>query len=93
MGIDPFMGERRIYRSQDDKLTTPANTLVKRIHDRMPVLLHNDEFTHWLSRDNDNVSNLAELIMPYPSDLLEDYVVTNTVNHVSADSPACILPG
>ena len=73
-------------------LTTTANALVKKIHDRMPVLLHNDEFNRWLSRDNNDIANLAELFLPYPSDLLEEYVVSNTVNHVSTDSPACILP-
>ena len=73
-------------------LTTAANSLVKKLHDRMPVILHRAEFDLWLDRDIDDVKRLTELFHPYPSDQLEEYVVTRDVNSPTNDSPGCIIP-
>lgn len=73
-------------------LTTAANNLVKKLHDRMPVILHRAEFDIWLDRDIDDVNRLTELFHPYPSDQLEEYVVTKDVNSPNNDSPGCIIP-
>jgi putative SOS response-associated peptidase YedK len=73
-------------------LTTAANSLVKRLHDRMPVILHRAEFDIWLDQDVDDVNRLTELFHPYPSDQLEEYVVTKDVNSTMNDSPDCIIP-
>lgn len=45
-------------------LTTAANSLVQTIHDRMPVILHQDEWEHWLSRDQDDLGQLARFFQP-----------------------------
>ena len=68
-------------------LTTAANSLVRHLHDRMPVILHSDEFDIWLNRDTDDVNRFTELFHPYPADLLEEYVVSKNVNSPSNDSP------
>ncbi|MGK2905997.1 MAG: SOS response-associated peptidase [Desulfuromonadales bacterium] len=73
-------------------LTTAANSLVKKLHDRMPVILHRAEYDIWLDREIDDVNRLTELFHPYPSDQLEEYVVTKDVNSPSNDSPGCIIP-
>ena len=73
-------------------LTTAANTLIKKLHDRMPVILHRDELALWLGRDLDDVNCLMELFHPYPSDQLEEYVVTQGLNNPNNDSPDCITP-
>lgn len=73
-------------------LTTAANSLVIRLHDRMPVLLHRAEFDIWLDRENDDVNRITELFQPYPSYQLEEYVVTRDVNSPRNDSPDCIIP-
>jgi putative SOS response-associated peptidase YedK len=73
-------------------LTTAANSLVKKLHDRMPVILHRAEFDIWLDRDIDDMSRLTELFHPYPSDQLEEDVVTTDVNSLKNDSPDCIIP-
>jgi putative SOS response-associated peptidase YedK len=73
-------------------LTTAANSLVKKLHDRMPVILHKAEFDLWLDRDIDDVKRLTELFHPYPSDQLEEYVVNKDVNSPMNDSPGCIIP-
>jgi putative SOS response-associated peptidase YedK len=73
-------------------LTTAANSLLKKLHDRMPVILHRAEFDIWLDRDIDDVSRLTEVFHPYPSDQLEEDVVTTDVNSLKNDSPDCIIP-
>ncbi len=73
-------------------LTTAANGLVRKFHDRMPVILHSEEFDLWLDRDIDDVGRLAELFHPYPTDLLTEHPVTLEVNSPGNDKPGCILP-
>jgi putative SOS response-associated peptidase YedK len=73
-------------------LTTAANGLVRKFHDRMPVILHSEEFGIWLDRDIDDVGRLAELFHPYPTDLLTEHPVTLEVNSPNNDKPGCILP-
>jgi putative SOS response-associated peptidase YedK len=58
----------------------------------MPVILHRAEFDLWLDRDIDDVNRLTELFHPYPSDQLEEYVVTTAVNSPMNASPDCIIP-
>jgi putative SOS response-associated peptidase YedK len=73
-------------------LTTAANSLLKPLHDRMPVVLHNEEFNLWFNRDVDDINLLAELFHSYPSDRLEEHIVSKGVNSPSNDSPECIVP-
>ena len=73
-------------------LTTSANSLIKKLHDRMPVILHREEFGLWLHKDIDDVKQLAELFHPYPSDQLAEYVVAKEVNSPGNDSPRLIAP-
>ena len=51
-------------------VTTEANELVARIHDkkRMPVYLHPEEFDEWLDPENHNTDELQNLLRPYPSE-------------------------
>jgi putative SOS response-associated peptidase YedK len=71
-------------------LTTVANSLVKQIHDRMPVILHGEEFSRWLSRDISDVGRISELFYPYPSERLEAYTVSKEVNLASHNRPDLI---
>ena len=73
-------------------LTTAANSLIKKVHDRMPVILHRAEFDIWLNREIDDINRLTELFHPYPSDQLEEYVVTKAVSSPSNDYSECIIP-
>ncbi len=73
-------------------LTTAANSLIKKVHDRMPVILHHAEFDLWLNRDIDDANRLSELFHPYPADQLEEYVVNKAVSSPSNDSSECIIP-
>jgi putative SOS response-associated peptidase YedK len=73
-------------------LTTSANNLIKNFHDRMPVILHREQFDLWLCRAVEDVKTLAELFHPYPSDQLVEYAVNKDVNSPINDSPHCIMP-
>lgn len=73
-------------------LTTASNRLIQPLHDRMPVILHPEEYDFWLDRAVTEPEKLKPLYQPYPADLMEMYPVSTLVNNPRNDSPACIEP-
>ena len=73
-------------------LTTSANTLMASIHDRMPVILHQGEFDRWLDPGETDPRHLRHFYQPYPSELLQAWVVAKFVNSPTHDSDECIQP-
>lgn len=72
-------------------LTTTPNTLMKPIHDRMPVILDPADYTMWL--DNEAPPDqLQHLLRPADPARLVAYPVSTMVNRVQNDSPDCIRP-
>ena len=57
-------------------ITTSANDLVRKIHDRMPVILYPARYEAWL-KDYTPEQTLQQLLMPYPADEMETYRVRN----------------
>ena len=47
-------------------ITTVANELAAEIHDRMPVILSQNDYNTWLDPKNDNPESLSYLFEPYP---------------------------
>ena len=47
-------------------LTTPANDIVARIHDRMPAILNSGDYERWLGLEPDP----HDLLVPFPSESL-----------------------
>lgn len=95
----PFAGLWESWKSPEGQvtetctiLTTTANSVVAPIHDRMPVILHPDEFSLWLDRELHEADRLAPLFAPYPADRLEVYPVSSLVNSPANDAPSCIDP-
>lgn len=74
-------------------ITTGANELVSRLHDRMPVILPERSYDAWLDPKNGNPEELQELLKPYPSDEMRAYPVSTRVNNVKNDDPKLIEPG
>ncbi len=65
-------------------ITCTPNDLVATIHDRMPVILHAEDYARWLSKDPDP----ADLMVPFPSELMKIWPVSmrvNSVRHQEAD--------
>jgi putative SOS response-associated peptidase YedK len=48
-------------------VTTEANDLMRPLHDRMPVILPEENYAEWLRRKNENVPELEALLRPYPA--------------------------
>jgi putative SOS response-associated peptidase YedK len=48
-------------------ITTDANELIAPVHDRMPVILSNDQEKVWLDSDGIGVAGLKAILKPYPS--------------------------
>ena len=67
-------------------LTTAANDVVAKVHDRMPALLSRARMDEWLARPD------AALLAPAASDALVATMVSARVNRVAADDPDCLAP-
>lgn len=66
-------------------LTTGANALVSRVHDRMPVILPPDARDPWLAGE-------AVELGPCPADAMTAHPVSALVNKVANDDPRCVEP-
>jgi len=73
-------------------LTTSANSLIAKIHDRMPVILSASEYDQWLDRQITEKKQLEALYAPFPSDLLEAIPISKNINNPRLDSPVCLEP-
>ena len=73
-------------------ITTGANAVLGPIHDRMPVLLGPESWDAWLDPANDDVDDLARLLVPAPDDLLEAVPVSRAVGNVRNDGPELLEP-
>jgi putative SOS response-associated peptidase YedK len=73
-------------------LTTSSNKLIESLHERMPVILHPEEYDLWLDRETTDPGKLKHLYQPYPADLMEMYPVSPLVNSPRNDSPDLIKP-
>ncbi len=73
-------------------ITTEPNTLVKEIHNRMPVILSQNVYSDWLQEGENDPSLLKSFLQPYPAEELEAYPVSRFVNSPHNDSPECIIP-
>jgi putative SOS response-associated peptidase YedK len=71
--------------------TCPANELVAKIHNRMPVILPVGARDRWLDPTADE-SELREMLVPIPAEELEAYPVSTIVNSPDNDSPECARP-
>jgi putative SOS response-associated peptidase YedK len=70
-------------------ITCPANELVARVHDRMPVILNPDDYERWLDLSQ---ADGRTLLAPYPAAELEALAVSPRVNSPQNDDPECIAP-
>jgi putative SOS response-associated peptidase YedK len=71
-------------------LTTGANALMQPLHDRMPVILHLEDYNTWLNPDIQPLQALQSLLRPYPAEELSAYPVSSWVNRPNHNSEQCI---
>ena len=70
-------------------LTTEPNEKIASIHDRMPVILEEDNWELWLD-DKSTYTQLNKLYTPLASEQMAYFTVSDVVNSVKNDSVECI---
>jgi putative SOS response-associated peptidase YedK len=71
-------------------LTTDANAMAAKVHDRMPVILTGGAVELWLDHSLKDLKPLAELLKPAPVKLLEAVPVSTFVNSPKNEGPRCV---
>lgn len=73
-------------------ITTSANELLSPIHDRMPVILPQEQESFWLDKDIEDPLALSSVIAPYSDSELEAFEVSPLVNNTRNKGPEVMLP-
>ena len=73
-------------------ITTTPNALIEPIHDRMLVILENQDEEEWLNPDETEPARLVQLLHPYPAREMEAYPVSRLVNSPANDTKSMIEP-
>jgi len=73
-------------------ITTDANELVAPLHDRMPVILKEEDENRWLTGDAPTIDEMKKVLDPYPPSEMEAYPVSSRVNRPDDDDEQLIQP-
>ncbi|MGH9901968.1 MAG: SOS response-associated peptidase, partial [Pyrinomonadaceae bacterium] len=71
-------------------LTTVANEVLLPVHDRMPVILHPEDYGLWLGEDARKVDLLKGLLRPFPSGEMTSHAVSARVNSPTAQGAGLV---
>ena len=71
-------------------ITTQPNTLMTKIHNRMPVILDKKGEDLWIN--NTDEKELTNLLKPFPAEQMTAYRISNLVNSPRNNSPKIIEP-
>jgi putative SOS response-associated peptidase YedK len=71
-------------------ITCEANSLTRRLHDRMPVILAEEDWPKWLGEASANEAELKALLKPYPSEQMKLWPVDKNVGNVRNNGPDLI---
>lgn len=99
-GLFAFAGIWNTWKDEDGReaesysiMTTEPNKEMSKIHNRMPVILHESDETTWLSSEHNNdQSALEQLLLPYNDNGLEVYPVSREVNTVRINDKRLMQP-
>ncbi len=96
-GLLAFAGLHETWRPEGAEpvatftiLTTDANALMARLHDRMPLILPRDAWSTWLAAGTD-ADRVRSLLHPADEEVLAEHPVGAAVNSPRFDSPECIV--
>lgn len=73
-------------------LTTEPNSVMEKIHNRMPVILDEKSFEQWLDREFNDTDALTKLLKPAPAASIKAYRVSTMVSNSRNDAQACMDP-
>ncbi len=71
-------------------ITTEANEKMTEIHHRMPVILKREDEAMWLDPNQNETSELQNLLRPFPADKMTTYPVSQAVNSTKNNGPELI---
>jgi putative SOS response-associated peptidase YedK len=66
-------------------LTTDANELASEVHNRMPVILDEDDYDGWLAGEEIP-------LVPFDSERMTARPISTTMNNVKNQGPQCVEP-
>lgn len=73
-------------------ITCPPNDMVSQLHNRMPVILHPDEYARWIDPGERAPADLQDLLDPYPAGEMAHHPVSTLVNNPKNDVPEVVEP-
>jgi putative SOS response-associated peptidase YedK len=73
-------------------ITTEPNPLVGKVHARMPVILHPDDYPLWLATGEKRPDELQHILTAYPAEEMITYPVSTSVNSPANELPENIIP-
>jgi putative SOS response-associated peptidase YedK len=92
-----FAGLYDIWQDAEEKkfysytiITTTANSFMKSIHHRMPVILQKEAEEVWLDQLNNSPSTAIKSLQQYDASQMNEYVVSTKVNSSRHNSPELI---
>ena len=97
-GLFAFAGLWETWHSPDGGeidsctiLTTTPNSLMRPIHNRMPVIIEPEDFEMWLD-PGPQPNEALHLLRPFSPENMAAYPVSTFVNNPRNESPDCITP-
>jgi putative SOS response-associated peptidase YedK len=73
-------------------ITCGANSFMKDIHDRMPVILSKKAEEEWLNQKQTDPDKLKKHLAPHPSKNFQSEIVSTLVDSPGYDGPECVMP-
>jgi putative SOS response-associated peptidase YedK len=87
-----------VWRGPSEKLfscaiiTTPCNSLIEPVHDRMPAIIPSSDWEQWLNPDEKEPAKLLPLLRPYPAEEMEAIPIGTAVNNSRHEGADCLVP-
>lgn len=72
-------------------ITTEANAVLRPIHERMPVIIGENNYEKWLDEKINEPNELQDFLKPFSAEEMDSHIVGKAVNTPTNNSPELIL--
>lgn len=73
-------------------IVTEANQFMRRLHERMPVILAPQDYARWLDPNNQDIAKLKHLLAPAPEDGLTEWPGSRRLHNPQHEGADCAEP-
>ncbi len=73
-------------------ITTPPNTFMAKIHERMPQIIPEELYDAWMNPSLTDFDKVMDMLKPIKSSSMQAHPVSKKVNTLAHNSPECIEP-